>query len=99
MVDDNDRLFLLMHDVIEGKFDLIHVEYVRFYHQLFHVYYHVLFCVVDQIHFVRIRHDENVVLFVDDHVLAVKVIVIVIEIEIENVLSMDNIIHNNQDMF
>jgi hypothetical protein len=91
--DDNDQLFLLIYHVLKMESCLIHVEYVQFFHQLFHVFYHNL---IDQIH-----HDENIV--VDDHVLVVKVIVIVIviviEIEIVIVVPMDNIIHNNQDMF
>jgi len=71
------------------NFDVIHVEYVRFFHQLFHV----LMDLFDQIHHVQIHLDENIVVVGDVDEVLVMVNVI------ENVLSMENIIHNNQDMF
>jgi hypothetical protein len=93
VVDDNNQLFQLIYHVLNLNLNLIHVEYVQFFHQLFHVYYHVLI--------VQIHHDENIVV---DHVLVVKVIVIGMVILVVIVVqlivqSMDNIIHNNQGMF
>jgi hypothetical protein len=90
VVDDNNQWFLLIDHVLMSNWYLIHVEYVRFFHQLFHLYDHIL---IDQSH-----RGENVVV---DHVLVVNVIVIenVIVVVQLNVRSMGNIIHNNQDMF
>jgi hypothetical protein len=47
----------------------------------------------DQIRHVRIHLDENIVVVGDDDEVLVMMNVI------ENVLSMENIIHNNQHMF
>jgi len=60
VVDDNNQLFRLIFLVLKMNLNLIHVEDVRFFHQLLQVYYHIL---IDQIHL-----DVNVVV---DHVLVV----------------------------
>jgi hypothetical protein len=83
---------LLIYHIVEMNFDVIHVEYVRFFHQLFLV----LMNHIDQIHHVQSHLDENVV--ADDDEYLVKMIVIE-NVDVLNVLSMDNIIHNNLDMF
>jgi len=89
-VDDNNQLFLLIYHVLKLNLNLnlIHVEYVRFFHQLFHVYYQILI--------VQIHHDENIVV---DHVLVVVKVIVIVRVVQLIVQSMDNIIHNNQDMF
>jgi hypothetical protein len=92
VVVDNDDLFLLIDHVVEMNFDVIHVEYVRFFHQLFHV----LMDVYDPIHHVRIHLDENDV--VDDDLDFLVMMIVIENGDVLNVLAMENIIHNNQDM-
>jgi len=91
VVDGNNQLFRLIYHFLNSNLNLIHVEDVQFFHQLFHVYYQILI--------VQIHHDENIVV---DHVLVVVVVVMatVIVIVVQLIVqSMDNIIHNNPDMF
>lgn len=108
MVDDNNQWFLLIDHVLKSNRYLIHVEYVRFFHQLFHLYDYILIdqshrgenVVVDHVLVVKVIVIENVIVVVD-HVLVVNVIVIEnVSVVVQlNVRSMDNIIHNNQGMF
>ncbi len=58
----NHASVLLIFHVFEKNFDVIPVEYVQFFHQLFHV----LRDQYDQIHHVQIHLDENVVVVDDD---------------------------------
>lgn len=101
MVDDNNEWFLLIDHVFLLNLYLIHVEYVQFFHQSFHDFYHILI--------VQNNHDENTV---HNHVLVVvmvnvivivivnmnMILIVVVHIYMMIVQSMDNIIHNNQGM-
>jgi len=92
VVVDNDDLFLLIDHVCEMNLDVIHVEYVRFFHRLFHV----LTDVYDQIHHVQIHLDENIV--VDDDLDFLVMMIVIENVDASNVHAMEHIIHNNQHM-